>query len=248
MRRDSLAPAVIASIVLHLVLFGFALWRWPTQTRDLIASAVPVQIVSSVPASTAPTPNPPEPEAVEEPAPQPEPTPPPPAPAPPQPAPTPAPTTTPKPAPTPKPTPKPQEKGLDLDALTASLSKGAKPAKPSTPKPAAGAPAPNRAPVISGAALSALQGKLDQYWNPNCGVAGADKVVVTVAFELTSQRTLRGAPTLVSPRSDPVWLAAADRARSAVIQAGQRGAFADLPPELLNQQIKANFRGDQRCG
>jgi outer membrane biosynthesis protein TonB len=245
MRRQSLAPAVVGSVLLHAGLFAFALLRWPTETRAVIASAVPVTIVSTMPAAPPPVPEAqPEAEpATEAPAAEPEPAPPPP----PAPAPTPTPAVTPKPTPKPEPAkptpPKSQAAGLNLDQLLDTLPK-AKSAKAAPAKAASNVPAPAVASAATGPAINALSAKLTRLWNPNCGVEGANAIVVKVRFTLSSQGRVVEGPSLVERRGDPVWTAAADRALAAV----RKGEpYTELPPELLNQRITVNFNGDRAC-
>ena len=98
------------------------------------------------------------------------------------------------PAPAPvKPTPpaKP-EKSLDLDALSASLSKMAKPAPPKPSSAPKGPARPETAPVarqtvgtgLSAAAMSGLADELQRRWNPNCDVEGGRDVQLKVIFTI----------------------------------------------------------------
>ena len=246
--RGGLAPAVLGSILLHAGLLAFALVRWPEESRELIAQAVPVTIVSSLPPAApviappepVPAETPPEPEAAELLPPEP-----------PAPAPTPQPTPPPKKSLTPaKPTPaKKSEPTLDLDALSDSLAKTTKPkAKPRPPAPAAktgGATTTGPLSAASGVALNSLVGQLQRMWNPNCGVEGADQIVVSVQFTVSESGRVSDGPRLVKRTSaDPVWRAAAARATAAVRAAEP---YDELPKELYNQPITVNFRGDLAC-
>lgn len=208
-RSDNLAPALIASAVLHVGGFaaGFIVWPHTTPAVMMRASSTPVTIVTSAPIpdvrpaveadvqETAATPDP-----VPEAAPQP--------PAPVQAAAAPAPVP-PKPAAKPKPAldldalaanlpkarPQPRRPALDLEALSqsatrpqprsgptiASAEKG--PARAETDlraRPAVGA-----AQGLSGSEIDALRAKLIKLWNPNCGVEGAANVVIRVEMRLT---------------------------------------------------------------
>lgn len=125
--RQDLRLPLAGSAALHVLVLAAALIVWPN-TRDLkLGAAVPVKIVSNIPADSdlraaeaapeaqeaqaeTPVPEAPPSPPAPEPAPQPQP---PPAPAPrptPAPQPRPTPTPPPKPAPTPRPTPTPAPK------------------------------------------------------------------------------------------------------------------------------------------
>lgn len=228
--RDSLAPAILGSIVLHALVVGVAIWRFPTQAREII-SAVPVQIVSDVPQRAAAPAQ--EQGVVEdlptEPEPEPEP-----APAPPPPE---------KKAPTPPPPKKKQEASLDLDALTDSL-KSPRPARRNLNAASKGTSNTGSAAQDMGPALDALTQKLMRLWSPNCGVEGADQITVRVSFMLSDGgRVVRG-PRWENARMDPTWQAAGQRAISAV----KRGEpYEDLPEGLYNEPLIVNFNGREAC-
>ncbi len=263
-RRSSLFPAFLGALALHAGVFAFALWQWPQETRKLALSAVPVTIVSDIPAS-APViaPEPPgevaaeeaplEPEVVETPPPpqQPEPTPPEPAPPPKKLTPAPTPSPAPKKTAPPKKSPPPKKQAsLDLDAIAERYA-DATPRRPTRPSPsppakkAGGALTPGDLSATGKVALNALTNKLQRLWSPNCGVTGADEVRPRVRFTLDGDGNLVGEPQLLDRRQDPVWRVGADRAVAAV----RRGEpYDDLPDELLNQEITITFRGDLACG
>lgn len=222
-----------------------------------------------------PVPEAPAPPAVPEPAPQPVPTPPKPAPkptptpAPAKPAPTPTPTPKPAPAkPAPAPTPKPApakpaekapakpapkaaEKGLDLDALAASVAKssGAQrssaakgPAKPATSQQA-------RPDLGTGQAAAALEGmseELQRRWNPNCDVEGGRDVRIRVVFTLGSGGQVVGQVDAggADRSSNPVVQAAAERAIRAVYAAAP---FRTLPKQFYGDRIAVNFNAREAC-
>jgi outer membrane biosynthesis protein TonB len=259
MTRREISPALMGSVLLHATVAALFLISW-NFTRDLkVGSVVPVTIVSSAPsADIRPAVEAPEPQTaqtdepvpdapLESAAPQPQPTPTPP---------TPAPKAT-KPAeklPAVKPAPptKP-EKGLDLDALSASVSKMVKPAATKPSSAAKGAARPETALVarqtvgtgVSAAALTGLTDELQRRWNPNCDVEGGRDVQVRVAFvigaggqvvgDVTSQ--IRGAQNAVSQ-------AAADRAVRAVYAAAP---FRNLPREFYGDKIAVNFNAREAC-
>ncbi len=216
--------------------------------------------------SPEPTPAPPPP-APPTPAPKPVPTPP-------KPVPIPAPA--PKPPPASSPTPrKVESKPVDLTALAASLpqskaqpNKAARAAKPfdlaalaaTLPKSggAKGAPHPATAPTVapgpprplSGDELGAVTSKLMRLWNPNCGVEGADKVVIRVGIHLTPDGHLARPPELldraVVDAGGPVAQAAAQRALNAVVRGEP---YTELPRDHYAEwkDFNARFPGKEAC-
>ena len=52
-----LGPASLGSIALHVLIVAVALFQWPGRSRDMVVSAVPVTIISSVVADAAPSPD-----------------------------------------------------------------------------------------------------------------------------------------------------------------------------------------------
>jgi len=259
MTRREISPALIGSVLLHGTVAVMFLISW-NFTRDLkVGSVVPVNIVSSAPSADirpaveAPEPqtaqtDEPVPEApLESAAPEPQPTP-----VPPTPAPKAAKPVEKLPAPKPAPPVKP-ERGLDLDALSASVSKMVKPAATKPSSAAKGPARPETALLarqtvgtgVSAAALTGLTDELQRRWNPNCDVEGGRDVQVRVAFvigaggqvvgDVTSQ--IRGAQNAVSQ-------AAADRAVRAVYAAAP---FRNLPREFYGDKIAVNFNAREAC-
>lgn len=196
-RKNSLGPALIGSVVLHVGIIALLVFEFPRETSRLVLSAVPVEIISNEVHEAAPQPPAPEtPSTPEPPQPTPTPTPPQPKPAPqppkPEPAPpkpvekpTPAPKPTPKPTPQPKPKPKPQSKSFDLSSLADSLGSPsyAKTSAPRTHRQAA-APAHGQDTVSTGPALSNLGSKLMRLWMPNC--VAQNRASVKLRFHLGS--------------------------------------------------------------
>jgi protein TonB len=256
---------MLGSVLLHTTISALLLISW-NFTRDLkVGSVVPVTIVSRAPdtdvrpAEQAPveqtaqteTPVPQAPVQSTPPAPVPKPAPPPPKPVPtpkvvkPIPTPTPAPA---KPAPPVKP-----EKSLDLDALSASISKMTKPAalKPSSaPK---GPARPDTAPVgrqtvgtgLSAAAMSGLSDELTRRWNPNCDVEGGRDVQLRVTFTIGQGGQVVGdAVPQIKSGGGEVARAAADRAVRAVYAAAP---FRSLPREFYGEKIAVNFNAREAC-
>ena len=249
-------------MLLHATVAVLLLVSW-NFARDLKAGAVvPVTIVANAPstdlrpaeeapvaqAAQAEEPVPQAPLESTAPPPQPKPTPPPtpkPEPAVAKPVPAPAPV---KPAP-----PAKAEKSLDLDALSASISKMVKPA-PARPSSAAKGPArpetatqarPALGAGLSAAAMNGLTEELQRRWNPNCEVEGGRDVQVRVSFvigaggqvvgDVASQ--IKGVQTAVSQ-------AAAERAVRAVYAAAP---FRTLPREFYGDRIAVNFNAREAC-
>ena len=236
-RRDSLTPAFLAAVALHIALFAAVIFfrgSMPIPAGDV----VPINIVSSAPVTNSrPAQVAPQTQAaqVETPVPQEKaPVPPlaPPTPAPPEPAPAPvkaekaepAPT---QPAPTAKPTPAKPAKPDFLDALQASIARAN---SKTPPRPAFAARGPARAetaPVarvdagqgVSQSDMQGLQQLLERLWNPNCSVEGGEAVIVPVKFTVGDDGRVVGRVTDRASSGDPVAYAAARRAIDAVHQA-----------------------------
>jgi protein TonB len=256
---------MIGSVLLHATFAVVLLISW-NFTRDLkVGSVVPVTIVSSAPATDvrqaeqapveqtaqADEPVPQAPLESTPPAPEPKPAPPPP---------------TPKPIPTPKvvkpiPTPAPvkpaapakPEKSLDLDALSASVSKMAKTAPPkpsSAPKgPARPETALQARPALgtgaSAAAISGLQDELQRRWNPNCDIEGGRDVQVRVLFTIGAGGQVVGdAQSEIKSAQTPVSRTAAQRAVSAVYAAAP---YRNLPREFYGERIAVTFNAREAC-
>jgi protein TonB len=254
---------MLGSVLLHATVAALLLISW-NFTRDLkVGSVVPVTIVSKAPeadvrpAEQAPveqeaqteTPVPEAPHQSTPPAPEPKPAPPPPKPVPTpkvvKPIPAPAPV---KPAPPAKP-----EKSLDLDALSASISKMTKPAPPKPSSAAKGPARADTAPVarqtvgtgLSAAAMSGLADELQRRWNPNCDVEGGRDVQVRVTFTIGQGGQVVGdaVPQIKGAATD-VARAAADRAVRAVYAASP---YKTLPREFYGEKIAVNFNAREAC-
>lgn len=263
MMRRELQPAMAGSLVLHLLIAVALMVSW-NFTRNLkVGAIVPVTLVANAPetdvrqAEQAP---------VEQAAATPEPVPSapaqsvappePPKPTPPTPKPLPTPKVVePKPAPAPaKPTPAKPEKSLDLDALSASISKMAKPT-PAKPSSAAKGPArPETAQqarpalgtgVASAAAVSGLAEELQRRWNPNCDVEGGRDVQVRVVFTIGAGGQVVGdVGSEIRSVRNAVSQAGASRAVSAVYAAAP---YRNLPREFYGEKISVNFNAREAC-
>jgi outer membrane biosynthesis protein TonB len=259
MIRREISPALMGSVLLHATVAVMFMVSW-NFARDLkVGTVVPVTIVANAPSTdlrpaveapevqTAQT-DEPVPEApLESAAPEPQP-----APAPP----TPAPKET-RPAeklPAVKPTqPVKPEKGLDLDALSASVSKMV---KTSTTKPSSAAKGPARPETaaearpavgtgLSAAALTGLTDELQRRWNPNCDVEGGRDVQVRVAFVIGAGGQVVGnVASQIKGAQNAVSLAAAERAVRAVYAAAP---FRNLPREFYGDKIAVNFNAREAC-
>ncbi len=275
MTSRELSPAALGSILLHAGIAAALLISWPW-ARDLkVGAVVPVTIVANAPVTDlreaeqapveqtaqteAPVPDAPAQSSPPEPAPAPPaPTPRPTPPAKAAPTPTPTPKPTPRPAekapakPTPKTAAKPADRGLDFDALLASI-----PASKSAPRPSSaqkGASRPQTATqarpnlgsgLSAAAATSGLVDELQRRWNPNCEVEGGRDVVVRVTFQIGPGGQLVGepAPEIRGARS-AVSQAAAERAVRAVYGASP---FRTLPRDFYGQRLAVNFNAREAC-
>jgi periplasmic protein TonB len=260
--RRELSPALMGSVLLHTTLAVLLLVSW-NFNRDLKeGSVVPVTIVSRAPdadlrpaeqapveqAAQAEEPVPQAPLQSTPPAPQPKPAPPPkPEPIPKVVKPIAAPTPV-KPAPPAKP-----EKSLDLDALSASISKMTKAAPP---KPSSAAKGPAHAETalaarattgtgLSAAAMTGLVDELQRRWNPNCDVEGGRDVQVRVVFTIGAGGQVVGnAASQIRSTPNNVAQAAADRAVRAVYAAAP---YRTLPREFYGTKIAVNFNAREAC-
>jgi protein TonB len=276
--RSELSRPMAASALLHAGIFAAALIGWPWGKTLPVGSAVPINIVANAPSTNLapavqgpeelpaqteqPVPDAPTPPAAPEPEPVPTPPQPTPKAAPPQPAPKPAPAPTPKPAPaqpTPKPapakpSPKPApkvEKGLDLDALAASLPKNSGAQRSSAAKgPSRAETAREARPDLgTGAAAAAISGMsedIERRWNPNCNVEGGRDVRLKVYVTLGSGGQVVGEVTAGgAERSDnAVVRAAAERAIRAVYAAAP---FPNVPRSFYGDRITLNFNTRDAC-
>lgn len=270
--RSEFSGAMVASALLHVGIFAAALIGWPWAKQLPVGSAVPINIVANAPSTNlapavqgpeelsaqteAPVPDAPTPPA----SPEPEPAPTPPQPAPkaapqPAPAPKPAPTPTPKPAPA-KPAPKTKpapkaEKGLDLDALAASVAKSPGAQRSSAAKgPSRAETARQARPDLgTGAAASAISGmseEIERRWNPNCNVEGGRDVRLKVYVTLGSGGQVVGEVTAggAERSSNAVVRAAAERAIRAVYAAAP---FTEVPRSFYGDRIILNFNTRDAC-
>lgn len=267
-RKNSLGPALIGSVILHVGVIALLVFEFPRETSRLVLSAVPVEIVSSETHEAAPQPPAPETPATPEPpqpAPQPAPPQPKPQPKPPEPKPEPKPEPAPpkpveKPAPAPKPTPKPAPQkpapqppkpspaNKDfLSNLTDSLGSPSYAKTAARPVAAAHRPGQGRDAVSTGPDIEALKGQISGLWHPNCGAPGADKIQVGVRLRLRSDGSVADGPHIENPHpNDPAWTAAADRAAIAA----KAVRYRDLPPQqlrLLTDRGDIYFRLDERA-
>ena len=259
MIRRELSPAMLGSVLLHVTLAVVFMVSW-NFTRDLKAGAiVPVNIVSSMPdadvrpavqapeaqtaQADAPVPDAP----LESAAPEPQP-----APAPPVPAPKATKPAEKLPAVKPAPPTKP-EKGLDLDALSASVSRMVRPTAPKPSSAAKGPARPETALVarqtvgtgVSAAALTGLTDELQRRWNPNCDVEGGRDVQLRVAFVIGAGGQVVGdVASQIRGAQTPVSQAAAERAVRAVYAAAP---FRNLPREFYGEKIAVNFNAREAC-
>jgi len=191
------------------------------------------------------------------PVPAPTPTPPPPVKA--------APTPAPKPVPAPtakgvgKPQQKPAQKQQSSDDFLASLSSSLNQTKAGGARASGAAKGANRAQTDTAArtgqgnaaaaladATALMKSRLMRAWRPNCGVEGADKVMVRVTFRLGPDGDLIGPAVAQNRQPSPVWQAAATRAESAV---GRAAPFTELPKDQYARwkDWTVDFNGETAC-
>lgn len=250
------SPAILGAIALHVGVVAMFLLDWPQKDDVIIptVSSVPVSIVSSEVVEAAAADNPSEALVTEdtstapvetEVAPAP-PTPPPPTPPLRRATPTPTPTPTPsrptpprataptRPATTPRPAP-----GLDLDALA-----GPRRTAPTTaPRPATGQQGAGRAPQATGPQLAAVFNQVYPNWTLPCDIPGANQLRIEMDVTLSADGRITAGPTLRSPRSDPVYRAAADGALRAIRQT----APFDVPAGFPGGQFRPTFNTERAC-
>ncbi|HYE47753.1 MAG TPA: hypothetical protein VEA44_18440 [Caulobacter sp.] len=250
--RRQIAPALIASLAVHVGLAALALYAWPQASKPLAIAGVPVTIVSDGPPelrktiegpeeldalTEEPIPLPPEPVAPEAPIPAPEP-----------------PKTKPAEKPKPPPQPSPGKRAeLDFDDLESRINKSGggqpksggkkgptRPPTSPTPKPdgkLGGGP--------QGFALEGLQAQVQRRWRPNCWAEGARSVRIIVEFNLSPMGRLLDDPKVVG-RSGPAHLLGPEEAR-VLAAIRQAEPFRDVPDGLAGQRIKMNFNVVSAC-
>lgn len=252
MRRPS--PAILGSIALHAGVIALAFVSF-SRKDDLapLVSSVPVTIVSDMVIAAAAPDNPAETPSDEDAttAPVSEPVPPEPAPSEPQPPlrptpPLPRPTPTPPrtrptpPAPTPpRPAPRREEPTLDLDALA-----GAPRTSPTRGRtPATGQTGSGSASQATGPQSTAFFNQIYPNWILPCDIPGANELRIQIDVTLARDGRIIDGPTLVSPRSDPVYRAAADGAMRALRQT----APFDVPAGFDGGSFRPIFNTERAC-
>jgi len=237
--------ALASSAALHAGILALGLLSWGKVRELNLGSAVPVNIVSNAPSTDLRA-------ALEAPSPQEALTEIPALDAPPE-------VSVPAAAPAPAPAKPPEkaakaDKGLDLDALAASLAKSA---KASSARPASAAKGPARPETAlqarpdlgKGLAANALAGmteELQRRWNPNCEVEGGRDVHVRVTFTLGAGGQIVGQVEAGGQENaaNLVAKAAAERAIRAVYQAAP---FRNLPHQFYGDRIAVNFNAREAC-
>lgn len=269
--RTTSWPAVAGAVGLHVAVAGLLLLsglQKPNEIQPLVNS-VPVSIVSDQVIEAAAPDNPqetpseedgataPPPEMVEPTPPAPQPTPPapvptpkpaekatprPPTPRPPTPTPpTKARPTPPRPNPTPpRAAPRREEPSLDLDAL-------AGPPRPNTNRgrPAAGQQGRGTAPQATGPQVTAIFNQVYSHWNVfiACNMPGGDQLRIQVDVSLSASGRITAGPTLVNPRADPVYRAAAEEA----VRALRATAPFDVPDGFQGGAFRPTFNTERAC-
>jgi len=256
-RRDSLAPAMIVALAMHVALFAALTIFHPTLPLSL-GSAVPINIVSQAPTTDSrQAEQAPETQSaqVDQPVPQAKsPSPPPPPPPQPvlKPAPTPAkptPVAPAKPQPAPaRATRTPPKDTFDLNALAASIARAS---HSSPPRPANAARGPTRAetaPVarvdagegVSQSDIEGLSQLLNRLWLKNCDAGTIVNVTVRLAVDNDGRVLLADAGGR-EHTGDPAASASAIRAIAAVHQA------APYAEEFRGRTFSVNFDAAKAC-
>jgi outer membrane biosynthesis protein TonB len=256
LRRPS--PAILGSIALHAGVVALALVTFEHRD-DLkpLVTAVPVTIVSDMVIAAAAPDNPAETPSEEDastaPVAEAEPVPTPPEPVPPVPTPTPTPTprpaertpppprttpTPPRPTP-PRPAPRREEPTLDLDALA-----GAPRTTPNRGRaPATGQSGSGSASQATGPQSTAFFNQIYPNWILPCDIPGANELRIQIDVTLSSDGRIISGPTLVSPRSDAVYRAAADGA----IRALRQTAPFNVPSGFEGGAFRPTFNTERAC-
>ena len=264
--------SLIGSVVVHAAVVGVAvLGLMSRDDREIkpMINAVPVSIVSEAVVEAAAADNPSE-ELVTEDASTapveapPEPAPPEPAPPPPTPRPVPAKAPAPRPVPTKAPPPRPlptpplskarptpprptparpaaprPEPTLDLDSL-------AGPPRPATrpgTRPATGQQGRGAASQATGPQVTAIFNQVYPNWTLPCDIPGARDLRIQMDVTLSSDGRITAGPTLLAPRSDPVWRAAAD----AAVRAIRQTAPFDVPDGFSGGPFRPTFVTERAC-
>tara|TARA_R110001606_G_scaffold239423_2_gene387603 strand:- start:68512 stop:69285 length:774 start_codon:yes stop_codon:yes gene_type:complete len=254
LRRPS--PAILGSIALHagVVALAFVTFEHRDELKPMITS-VPVTIVSDMVIAAAAADNPAETPSDEDastaPVAEVEPLPTPTEPVPPVPTPTPTPRpaertppratpTPPRPTPTPpRPAPRREEPTLDLDALA-----GAPRTTPNRGRaPATGQQGSGSASQATGPQSTAFFNQIYPNWILPCDIPGANELRIQIDVTLSSDGRITSGPTLVSPRSDAVYRAAADGA----IRALRQTAPFDVPSGFEGGAFRPIFNTERAC-
>ncbi len=221
------------------------------ETAPVSAPEAPPEPTPAPPEPTPPPPTPrpltkaPAPRPTPTPAPAPKkatPTPPRPTPTPPRATPTPPRATPPRttPAPT-RPAPKSDAPPLDLDAL-------AGPSRPATnrgTRPATGQQGAGRAPQATGAQITAIFNQVYPNWNISvaCAMDGGNQLRIQMELTLSPEGRITAGPSLISPRSDAVYRAAADGA----VRALRQTAPFDVPADFPGGVYRPTFNTERAC-
>lgn len=238
-RPFKFGPALIGSIALHAGLIALLVFEFPREARQLVLSAVPVEVISDTQHEAAPAP--PAPETTPQPPSPPQPTPPQPQPPPPKPEPSLKPQPS-KPQAKPQP-PTPPQKSFDTSNL---FSDNRTDNSRRNPNPGRAQPAQGHDEVSTGPDVDALRGMFGRIWSPNCPASGSNNVQIGVRIRLRFDGSTLGPAMIENPRpNDSVWVAAADRAAIAA----KALRYRDLTPQQLRtlaDRGEIYFKIDQR--
>ncbi len=156
-----------------------------------------------------------------------------------------------KPVPPEKAKPAPAKPALDLDSLAQAAAAPSKAPTRTLPQAnthrTTGISSVGQGPSDAGvvdAALNALTSKLGHIWAPNCDVPGGNKVDLHLLFVISPGGRVVSGPQWLNPKNDPVWEAAATRAKAAVKQ-GE--LYDNLPAGAYNKPLDIEFDAKTVC-
>jgi outer membrane biosynthesis protein TonB len=101
--------------------------------------------------------------------------------------------------------------------------------------------------ALTGDELGALQAKLIPLWHPNCGVEGAQHVVIKVELKLNAAMGLAAAPKLLAETSTGASSDVVDAAAQRALTATAQGAPYTELPKNAPRDIILKFDAKQMC-
>jgi len=101
--------------------------------------------------------------------------------------------------------------------------------------------------ALTGDELGALQAKLIPLWHPNCGVEGAQHVVIKVELKLDGAMHLAGPPKLLAQTSAGAPQGVVDAAAQRALTATAQGAPYTELPKNAPKDIILKFDAKEMC-